>query len=223
MGDVFDVVKHINVTDFHPLVPRFLVAQRSEFARNTRIMLAEEGAASDVVFSTQSSIFTTENPNVYHFIYNTGDLFAYPSGNWKLPPLSYETPLYKAHYYFGMKAYHRLFLKGQPKVREFLSLSHYCQYHLQRMGFQNSSFIKPPVQLDKFTPKPKKKQVLQVTRIVKQKRLEWFFEIARRLSEYSFIIVGKDQRILGKRHDDYFNELMTKKPPNVEYVPGVIR
>lgn len=229
MGDVLEGVDHYPTPNFHPFAPRFMAAQRTHFSmriiRETRLLqIAKE---ADIVLSTQSSLYSLPQNNLYHFIYNTHDLYAYPYGRLTLPSLSYETPLWKLHYYFGLNLSHRYvygkFLKQYPpKVKMFFALSHFCQQALERMEL-DSQFIAPPVQMS-FTPRPKKKQVIQVTRIVRQKRLEWFLEVARRLPEYRFIIVGKHVPITQLGTDtDYPERLLARKPGNVELVWDTIR
>lgn len=229
MGNILEDVEHYETAEFKAVAPRFMAAQRTHFSMKVvnAPQLIRIAKRCNVIFSTQSSIYSLPQKNLYHFIYNTHDLYAYPYGAITLPSLSYETPLWKLHYYLGLHLMHRYwygkFLKEYPpKVKLFFALSHFCQAALQRMGL-NSMFIPPPVQM-MFTPRPKKKQVIQVTRIVRQKRLEWFLEVARRLPEYKFIIVGKHVPITQLGFDlGYPERLLAKKPENVELIQDTIR
>ena len=222
LGKVLEQVHHVPLPPFNPVLNRFLAFQRLFYARKARNYFEKEW---DIVFSTQSSIFSVTRSPLYHFIYDMVDLFSYPEIPFASP---HAIPILGGHglhwkvYYFLLKQAKRILLPQDPKPRKFLALSNKLRDDLQRNGYENAETLYPPCPLD-FKPRPKKKQVLQVTRIVPQKRLEWFIEIARRLPQYRFIIVGRDTPILRKLNPRYREELFLKKPDNVDYVESPIR
>ena len=64
----------------------------------------------------------------------------------------------------------------------------------------------------------KKRQVVTVARIVPEKRLDVFCDVASRLPDSNFIIVGRES----PEHREYKQDLVSKLPPNVRYVESPI-
>ena len=173
LGRVLEQVHHIPLPEFNPFMGRILAFQRLFYARKARNYF-EKGW--DVVFSTQSSIFSVTGSPLYHFIYDMVDLFSYPEIPFASP---HAVPILGGHgfhwktYYFLLKQAKKILLPQDPKPKLFLALSSKLRDDLRRNGYENAETVYPPCQLG-FMPRPKKKQVVQVTRIVPQKRLEWF-------------------------------------------------
>lgn len=221
-GNVLKRVRHIPIPPFNPVLPRFLAFQRLFYARTIRNFLDRDW---NIVFSTQSSVFSIKTAPLYHFIYDIVDTFSYPSipfiAKHGIPALGGSGLAWKA-YYFLLKQARKLVLSGDPKPKAFYALSEKIRGDLERNGFANARTIYPPCSLE-FQPCQKKKRVVQVTRLVPQKRLEWFMQIARRLPQYRFLIVGRDNPILQRLNPGYAEKLLASKPGNVEYVEAAIR
>lgn len=217
MGRVLKHCDHIPIPEFKAAIPRFLAVQRMRYFHEIRdLFLGEE---TDIVFSTQSSLFMVPSLNLYHFVYNLEDLFGYPYGS--LYPLLRLGLHYKIYYYL-LRHLRKIMIGPPPEVTKFLCLSYQVYHDLKRMGYENAEIVFPPCRTE-FKPKAKNGTIVQVTRIVPQKRLEWFIEAARRLPSYKFIILGRDDPILKNLNPGYSRRLLRKLPANLTYIPGTLK
>lgn len=229
MGDVLKACKWIRVEPFRPFSPRikqfrFFAVQRLFY--NRRIRNAIRNLPGDVVFSTQSSVFTISGRPVYHFLYSITDLFAYPA------ILSRELVRYRLGgggkigkklmlYYYFLTGLRNLLI-GDPRPELFFALSENVRRELLSRGYSNAVTIYPPARMD-FVPREKKLQVVTVSRIVPQKRLEMFLAVARRLPQYQFYIVGRDTPELRRLNVGYSEKIMGSMPSNVHYIEAPIK
>jgi glycosyltransferase involved in cell wall biosynthesis len=221
LGEVLKKCHWIQIPEFKARLGHLLALQRMFYAVRVKTLLAKQ--KWDVAFSTQSSLFYVPTKTMYHFIYDIVDLFAYPHGllSSSIDRMKIKGLHWRA-YYGGLKLLKKMLYHDNPAITHFFALSQQVLDELRRNGHQNSSLIYPPCRTD-FRPREKRPWIIQVTRIVPQKRLERFFQIAEMLPEYHFIIVGRDSPILRSLNPDYAERLMAKKPENVEYVEAPIK
>jgi glycosyltransferase involved in cell wall biosynthesis len=114
-----------------------------------------------------------------------------------------------------LKKYRRMLENPEP-TRHFLALGKGISRDLSELGYENK-LVLPPCPVD-YGPLPKKKQVVQVTRVVPQKRLEEFGEIASQFS-YPFHILG----LTNDSAKSYSKRLLSKMPRNVQYHEAPLR
>jgi glycosyltransferase involved in cell wall biosynthesis len=225
MSDVLKKCVHIQVPTFqkwNPPLPRLRLYafQRLFFLRRIENML--NSFPGDIVFSTQSSIFVIKNRPAYHFLYNIIDLVAYPGESHEaiLQAYMHRTlvrgvgPYWKIYYFILEKL--RDALLGNPRANKFIVLGSQVQKALEERGY-NSRLVHPPVDIH-FTPGIKKKQVCAFARVVPEKRLEAVFEMARKLPDVPFVVVGRDTPDLRALNPGYSEKLFKDKPANVEYI-----
>src|SRR5947209_5776883 len=162
-----------------------------------RLMNSFDGDGHDIAFSTQSSIYRARGIPSYHFLYDIADLFQYP----RLSTSGFKPSNPKRWYYFALRWEQAILTRGLHPDH-FFALGGMVLDDLKRLGYQNSSLIFPPCRMD-FHPAKKIKRVVQATRLVPQKRLELFFQIAERLPQYDFLIVGRDNPILQRFNPGY--------------------
>jgi glycosyltransferase involved in cell wall biosynthesis len=81
----------------------------------------------------------------------------------------------------------------------------------------------PPAYGIPFRPRPKKKQVVYVTFLAPQKRIDDFIEIARALPEYKFVLLGRDTQTMNEIYKGYAERILANVPNNVQYVESRIR
>jgi len=62
-----------------------------------------------------------------------------------------------------------------------------------------------------------------VTFLAPQKNVDDFFEIARRLPQYKFYLIGRDTARVNRIYGGYASRVLANKPSNVEYVETRIR
>lgn len=177
----------------------------------------------DVVFSTQSSIFTTAKSRLIHFTYDFSDLYVFSPftrmRDWKpdLERIKFYSETYKEGRRLTRKLVRRLFGIRDPSPDLIATPSSLVYNILREHGYANSTTFVPPAR--QFSPLPKIPQVIQIARVVQAKRLELYFELARRLPETHFVLIGRLQEGATK----YGQTLLQKVPHNMEYIEGNLR
>jgi len=104
----------------------------------------------------------------------------------------------------------------------FLALSPTLTAEMKRRGFPKTELVYPSYGRG-FRPRPKKNQAVYVTFLAPQKNVDDFCEIARRLPQYKFYLVGRDTARVNRIYEGYANRILANKPSNVEYVETRIR
>ncbi len=104
----------------------------------------------------------------------------------------------------------------------FLSLSSALVRELEQNGHPGAELVYPSYGIG-FHPRPKKNQVVYVTFLAPQKRLEHFLEVARKVPKYRFYIVGRDTKDFDRFYGGYAHRVLANLPDNVEYIEGRIR
>lgn len=221
MGDVMKNCQHVRVPEFRPLAPRLLALQKLLYAVRVWSLLAK--AEGEVVFSTQSSSFIIPRKRSYHFVYSIVDLFNYPLGSGPGIQLGKTRPAGKFYHSF-VKACRKILWERrfQRPTWVFASGSSVLR-DIRTRGFRNSSLIFPPCRAAFKPSVPKRKQVVQIARLIPEKRLEMFFEIAEKLPRYHFYVLGREPPTQRKLFPAYRKGLLSKIPGNVTYVEGITR
>lgn len=221
MGNVMKNCQHIRIPQFRPLIPRMRGLQKLLYAVKAWSFLAKTEA--DVVFSTQSSPFITRGKKSYHFLYSIGDMFNYPPGSGVgILPRKRSA---KGKLYDSLITICRIVLWQRKFQRPtwFFAVGSTVLRDLRELGFRNSSLIFPPCQT-RIPPRvPKRKQVVQISRVIPEKRLEMFLKIAEKLPEYPFYLLGRDPPLQRKLFPGYRERLLSGTPENVRYVEGLTR
>ncbi|MBO0889079.1 hypothetical protein J2P12_08280, partial [Candidatus Bathyarchaeota archaeon] len=216
MGEVLTKCRQIQMPRPHKRMPFHLeiltrllyVVRLAKFAKSLNAMDFK------FVLSTQSSIFSFPGKRLYHFVYGIEDLFRYPIPLIAAPGARVGR-LKRLYLYFLRSIYRRL--APPPLPNWFFADGLNLLKQLQRIGYSNSSFFYPPSRV--FKPRlPKKNQVIQVSRVVPEKRIEVLFEIARKLPSYKFILVGKNLGAERNLNPGYYEKLFSKRPRNVSYI-----
>ena len=88
---------------------------------------------------------------------------------------------------------------------------------MRAKGHWNSSLLPPPC--TQFPPREKKSQIMQVTRLIPEKRVEIFLEAARRLPKYHFVLMARTKPGL----EAYAQDLQNGMPSNVTLVKSSLR
>lgn len=208
LGIAMSRCNHVQVEGFRPRI-RFLVAlQRLEHARKTRDRLERE--TQKVVFYTQSALYLPlGNRRIFQFVYDIEDL--------QVPELCAQQSNYPRLYHLLLKYYRKLFVKPEPD-RTFIALSSNILETLKVAGYTNAHLVLPPV-APVIGPGEKLRQVVQVTRVVPQKRLKIFVETARRLPEYEFYLVSKTD----PQYAEYKKRLFLESPANLHFIEKPVR
>ena len=176
---------------------------------------------ADVVFSTQSSPFIVPR-RMFHFVYSAGDLFSYPHA---AAPLMVPVAgnLLSKIYVDGLRRAKKLVWGKQPSLDWFFAVGSNVLRDIRKKGYNNSSLAFPPCRVG-FHPRfPKKQQVVQAARIIPDKRLDLYFDIASRLPDYRFILVGKNDQLSESAFPGYAKRILSNLPRNVVYVDALMR
>jgi len=221
LGDVVRQCEYRKIARFSPISPYFVSLQRIPYAIKMRTFLSK--ADADVVFSTQSSSFYIPNVKLYHVVYNILDLFNHPSGSNLSGPATSKIPV-KKPYYFFLRQIRKIFWdRYPPRPASFLAVGSLVLQDLKKRGYENSKLVFPPCRTS-FKPKfPKKKQVVQYSRILPNKRIELFSEIAQLLPQYPFYLVGRTPSERNGANSDYSLKILRELPGNVTYVDALTR
>src|SRR3989442_2821820 len=187
VGRVFERCEHIPIPRFKPIINRLtirlILLQRLGYARKVWHMFAD--THYDLVFSTQSSPFILPN-RVLHFVYSVRDVYSHPPEAAKLN-INVSGRGARALYLSILKQYSKYLWRKRAITRDwFFAVGSAVLDDLREIGYSNSSLAFPPCRVN-FTPRfPKKKQVIQVARIVPDKRLDLYLDIASKLPDYDF-------------------------------------
>jgi len=209
MGQVLSQCHHIPSNTAHRSIPGIAVIKDFKDIRKAESYFQE--IAPDVTFCTQSSLFHVPS-RLYHFIYHGTDLFQYSASY-----VSSSFPRQKLPQgYITMKRGLNNFLRKilqikPPRPNWYFALSPSILERLRNNGHKNSSLIFQPS--TQFLPRQKKNQVILVTRLIPEKRVEIFLEAARRLPEYRFILLARTKPGL----EAYARDIEKRIPVNVVY------
>ncbi len=115
-----------------------------------------------------------------------------------------------------------LFYHNQvDRIDYLLSTSNFTQGIGKEKWRRESTTLYPPCPIDlyKSLKSPKEDLVITVGRVVPEKRMDLFLEIARRLSEVKFAIIGS----VSPEREPYFHHLQQIAPVNVSFVMSPLR
>ena len=211
MGEVMARCNHLSIAPFRPVLGRLLALQRLRYAEQIAALISKN-LEPKLAFSTQSSIYYVHNIKTFNIVYDIDDFLEVHASQYGSGAMS--SVLRVAYYRLLSRRFHSDFRRN----RLFIPLSLLLEQQLEKHGYEHTPFLFSPCDMI-FRPRPKSKQVVQVTRVVPGKRLEEFMQIAARLSEYKFMMVGASSR----ENPEYARKLLEKAPSNVEYIEARIR
>lgn len=106
-------------------------------------------------------------------------------------------------------------------VHRFLSVSEYTREFVMKKWGRNSETLYPPCPVELFDSQDEAKEDLVITsgRVVPEKRVELFVEIARRLPSYRFAVIGS---VMGQG-SRYLESLQRRAPANLSFMMSPLR
>lgn len=165
----------------------------------------------------------------FDLILNTAEVSNQPSA--KLPTIEYcYFPEYFSHlesdglpglwemYYWPAKVFYR---DRVSRVDRLLAVSDFTRQFVREKWRRESTTLYPPCPIDLYSNLRVSKQDLVVTvgRMVPEKRLELFLEMARKLPDIEFAIVGS----IATDMRSYYDWLRAAAPNNVSFVVAPLR
>ena len=215
MGQVLAGCSHISSLTSHKSIPGIAIVKDFKEIKRSEALFAN--IHPDVTFCTQSSLLHVPS-RLYHFIYSGAELFQYST--------SYSTSSFPRQKlprgYIGAKRalnnlVKRILNVELPNPNWYFAISPGVLRRLREKGHRNSSLLPPPC--TQFPPMKKKDQIIQVTRLIPEKRVEIFLEAAKRLPKYHFVLMARTKPGL----EAYAQGLQDKMPSNVTLVKSTLR
>jgi glycosyltransferase involved in cell wall biosynthesis len=208
---LFSKVNRLTYRKFKPrLVGGFLLYRQLRYHRKQIRELLSKRSDFQVVLSTQDIGYvpSTQAPVVQYCYFP--DYFSHAEAS----PTSRGWRLY---YWPARRYYH----DRVNHVDRFLSTSNYTADFIKRVWGRDSTTLYPPCPVELYKPTQGLKENLVVTvgRIVPEKRIEIFVEIARQLPSLKFAVIGSIQS--GRR--DYYELLRNMASGNVSFFDTPLR
>ncbi|MDR2719231.1 MAG: glycosyltransferase, partial [Nitrososphaerota archaeon] len=94
----------------------------------------------------------------------------------------------------------------------------YTQKAIMDSWGRKAELVYPPVDVENFKPAQKESLVVSIGRFTPVKNYELTLQVAKRLPDVKFIIVGRKTS-----NDPYFDKLAALKPDNVDLIAGATR
>ncbi len=125
--------------------------------------------------------------------------------------------LWKAYYWPAS----RFYKNRVRKIDRLLAVSNYTRDFVRTKWGRDSETVYPPcpTQLYSGLHLPKENKVVTIGRIVPEKRMDVFSEIARKLPSVKFVLIGS----VGETGSRYFDSLKATAPKNLEFVLSPLR
>jgi glycosyltransferase involved in cell wall biosynthesis len=219
LGGIMKKCTHVPVLgEFRPILTRrFLAYQRAIYSLRllNSIKIPEN---CEFVFSTQSMLYF--KPNLFNFCvaYDLAD-FYYAH---QIASTTTKSRLKSIYYYPLQRLYKRYATQLSEKENFFIPLSQAIEQSLNTLHYPHSMSVFPPCEMS-FRRLPKEKYAVNTSRLVPSKRLEDFIEVARRLPQYSFVIIGKMSKTEENLFPNYKEKLLDSLPANAKLVEAVVR
>jgi len=215
MGQVLAGCAHISSLTSHKSIPGIAVVKDFKDIRRSEALFAK--SHPEVTFCTQSSLLHVPS-RLYHFIYSGAELFQHSTG---YSPSAFPRQKLPRGYVRAKRMLNNLvkrILKVEPPNPSwYFAISPGVLERLRAKGHWNSSLLPPPC--TQFPPREKKSQIMQVTRLIPEKRVEIFLEAARRLPKYHFVLMARTKPGL----EAYAQDLQNGMPSNVTLVKSSLR
>jgi glycosyltransferase involved in cell wall biosynthesis len=218
LGSVMEKCEHVQLPEFRTTSSRIFGLRKLMYCRRIQPMFWNTDA--EIVFSTQSSSFLVPQ-RMFHFVYNSKDLLAYPAA---AAPIKAKGRGLRRIYLDCLRWSWEFFREKHEKDQDwFFCIGSNVLQDLRNEGYWNSSFALPPSRTN-FMPKiPKKNQVVQAARIIPDKGLETYLEIASKLPDYEFYLIGRNEPSLRRLNPGYSDKLLSNLPQNMCYVDAIVR
>ncbi len=207
---LFKNVYMLTYPSFRPLARRMVLYQRLLYhGWRLRGMLANSGAF-DLILSTQDAAYvpSTKVPTIQYCYFP--EYFVHLESN----PYSL---FWKMYYLPAIMLY-------RDRVRHIdclLSTSNFTQGFVKEKWRRESTTLYPPCPIDlyKNLTGPKENLVITVGRVVPEKRMNLFLDIARQLPEVKFAVIGS----VAQEQESYLQHLQDTAPMNVSFVMSPLR
>ncbi len=139
----------------------------------------------------------------------------YPENLWRLEGKNTRFRDIWKIFYFPVVIYLR---QQARKIDLLLCNSEYTERAIMRKWRRKAKVVYPPVDVESFSPAPKEDLIISVGRFVRPKNFELIIEVAKKLPQFKFIIVGRRPS-----SDAYFRKIANLKPSNLTILADLSR
>jgi glycosyltransferase involved in cell wall biosynthesis len=221
-GGFWNGIRRISYPPFEPRFPRLSVYQRIAHQRLFELEgLTRFADSFDVVFSTQDIMYMPKTsipslqyctyPNYFSSLENQRHLQGKALG-----ANSNDRTVFWRIYYLPAE---REFSNRASRAKV-ISLSNYTRAAVKRAWGVGSEIVYPPCPVDYYQPMDKENLVVTVGRMDPAKRFEIFFQIAKLVPNYRFVVVSSISRNDGWQ---YYDWILRSKPENAEVILKPLR
>lgn len=207
---LFANIRLITYRPFHPVIPKAVLYQR---------LVYQQSKLQRIVSKRRS----------FDLIINTADLANQPST--RLHSIEYcYFPDYFSHlesnghsrlwemYYLPAKVFNH---DRVSRVDSLLAVSDFTRQFVREKWGRESTTLYPPCPIDLYRnlDVPKRNLVVTVGRMAPEKRIGLFLEIAQRLPDFEFAVIGS----VAPEQASYYDKLTAAAPANVSFVVAPLR
>ncbi len=208
---VLDKVDRLSFPVFNPLVRKglLLYQQLYYFQRETRRILREH-RDFDLILGTQDvGYMPSTNTRTIQYCYFP-DYFAHVHEG--------QASFWWNLYYSPARAYYH---ERVRHVNHFLSVSDYTGRFIRKVWGRDSTTLYPPCPVEQYKSfgEDKENLVITIGRIVPEKRMHDFLEIASGSPSFRFVIIGA----IDDKNHQYYNSLRKRASPNVSFILSPLR
>jgi glycosyltransferase involved in cell wall biosynthesis len=205
-------IEGIKFSGFHPWFRRGLAFQRVLWSRRIAADLAKVSSDYDLIFHTQTSYLVGGGIPAFNIFYDPSDMLIIERNLQGY----LANGVHRGPYYAMLKR-----IAGNvASIRSAcnIPLSLQLERQLERFGFRHTPYLSAPCDMRFRHDREKKGYVFQMTRMVPQKRLEEFLQIASLLPSTRFVLLGSVSDKERELYPGYAEKIVSLSPENVEYV-----
>jgi len=208
---LLDKVDRLSFPVFNPLVSKgfLLYQQLYYFQKETRRILRDH-REFDLILSTQDVGYVpATNTRTIQYCYFP-DYFAHMHEG--------QASFWWNLYYSPARAYYH---ERVRHVNDFLSVSDYTGRFIRKVWGRESTTLYPPCPIEQYKSfgEDKENLVITIGRIVPEKRMHDFLEIASGSPSFRFVIIGA----FDDKNPQYYNSLRKSASPNVSFILSPLR
>jgi glycosyltransferase involved in cell wall biosynthesis len=207
---LFKKIRRITYPNFRPVAGRAVLYQRLLYHQWRVRSSLPKTEGFDMILSTQDVAYLprADVPIVQYCYFP--EYFVHLESN----PSS---PLWKTYYWPATMFYH----KRVGLIDRLLSTSNFTRGFVREKWHRESTTLYPPCPIELYNDLngPKEDLVVTVGRVVPEKRMDLFLEMARQLPMVKFAIIGSATR----DQESYLRHLREIAPPNASFVMSPLR
>jgi glycosyltransferase involved in cell wall biosynthesis len=207
---VFKTVHMLTYPSFQPIAERAVLYQRLLYHEWRLKRLLPKAGDVDLILSTQDAAYmpSAKSPTVQYCYFP--EWFAHLESN--------PSSLFWKMYYLPGTVFYR---SRVDRVDLMLSTSNFTKGFVRRKWGRDSTTLYPPCPIDLYRDPngPKENLVITIGRVVPEKRMNLFLDIARQLPQVKFAIIGS----VAPERESYLQHLKDTAPANVSFVISPLR